>query len=288
MTLVELMIAMALSSFAIAAIVMAFRSQDASSLLQETMTDMQQNNSSAIYIMAKELRMAGYDPTENGTSPPTAGYDLTALLPGVIPANTIAMLTATDTTIRFTADLNGDGDVDDPSGTADEDPNEDITFGFRTVDDADGNGIADAGVAELRRGTGGGMAAMAENIEAVNFAYAYDANGDGDLETTAGNTIWAFNSGGTWFNLDSNADGTIDAQDDTDGDGVNIGVTTGDAFDINDIRAVKVWVLARSDRADTRYTNSNTYVVGRQVITPGDRFYRRLLSTTVTCRNLGM
>lgn len=249
MTLVELMIAMVLSSFAIAAIVMSFRSQDASSLVQEAVTSMQQNNGAAMDIMTKEIRMAGYDPTESGTP---------------------AILTATSSSLRFTADLNGDGDTNDTNDT-----NEDVTYGFTAANDANGDGVADSGAAELGRKTGAGtLQDMAENIQAINFAYAYDSNGDGVLETSGGNTIWAFNSGGT----DINGDGVIDALDGP----------TGSSFNLSDIRAIKIWILARSDRQDAKYSNTNTYTVGRQVITPNDKFYRRLLTSTVTCRNLGM
>jgi len=266
-TLVELVITMVIASLATAAIIMAFRSQNVSSLTQEAATMMQQNTMAAMDSMTHELRMAGYDPTGSDT-------------PGFI--------TASSSLIRFTADLNGDGDVNDA--------NEDISYGFKTSspsDDTDMNGIANdpPGVADLRRDTGGGMMSMAENIEAFNFAYAYDFDGDGILDTSAGgNTIWAFHSGGVWFNLDINDDGFIDA---TDGPGVGnsgsiTGVSTGTSFNINDVRAIKIWILARSNRQDATYNNTNTYVVGRQVITPNDKFYRRLLTTIVTCRNLGL
>lgn len=248
-------------------------------MVQETVTAMQQNNAAAMNIITKELRMAGYDPTESG-------------IPGFI--------TASPSLINFTTDLNGDGDVLDA--------NENISYGFRITaalsdtppddDDPDRNGIADAGVADLRRDTGGGMQSMAEGIQAFNFAYAYDANGDGILDQytiPVGNpnagqqrTIWAFHSGGIWYDLDTNSDGDIDALDDTNGDGVIEGRNTTTPFNINDVRATRIWILARSNRVDSKHTDSNTYVVGRRVLIPNDKFYRRLLTTTVTCRNMGI
>ncbi len=302
-TLIELMIAMVLSSFAIAAIVMAFRSQESSSLVQEAVTVMQQNNAAAMDIMTKELRMAGYDPTESKTSPPATGYATTDAIPAATPS-TIAMITASSATLRFTADLNGDGDVDDPStalSPAIPDPNEDVTYGFSAANDANGDGIADSGAADLGRKTGNGagsnMLPMAENIQAINFAYAYDANGDGILDQytlAAGpyagqqRTIWAFHSGGIWYDLDTNSDGVIDALDDTNGDGAIEGRNTTTPSSVNDVRAIRIWILARSNRADSKITDTNTYVVGRRVLTPNDRYFRRILSTTVTCRNMGI
>lgn len=269
-TLVELMLAMALSGFAIAAIVMAFRSQNASSLIQETVTDMQQNNSAAMDIMTRELRMAGYDPTES-------------TLPAIIAA--------TSSTFHFTADLTRNGVVTDA--------NENVAYGFKATDDTDGNGVADAGIANLGRNTGGGFMEMAENIEAINFAYAYDSNNDGNLDTytlTSGpnvgqqRTIWAFPSGGIWFNIDTNGDGVIDASDGpgSGSTGVIAGSSTGTTVNLKDIRAIMIWILARSDRNDARTVNTTTYTVGRQVLTRNDRFYRRLLTSTVTCRNFGL
>lgn len=287
LTLVELMIALALSGSAMAAIIMSFRSQETSSTIQVSVTDMQQNLGAALQIMAKEIRMAGYDPAESGT--PAIG-------------------TATSSSLQFTLDFNRDGDVGDA--------NENITYGFATADDdanantpvattaalvdaTASNGVADLGVAALGRNTGGGSLDMAENIEAYNFAYAYDTDNDGAPETytlTTGpnvgqpRTIWAFNSGGTWFNLDRSGDGLIDAADGpgAGATGTLAGLSTGTTFNLGQIRAVRIWILARSDRQDAKYTNTNTYTVGRQVITRNDRYYRRLMTTTVTCRNMGL
>ena len=297
MTLVELMITLVISSFVIAALIIAFRTQESSSLVQETVTTMQQNNVAAMNIITQELRMAGYDPGEVGTPPATTGYTTT----DTIPTTTMSIITATSSSIRFTMDLNNDGVI---TGS-----DEDVTYGFKTTatsDDVNSDGIVDigvGGVADLRRktgnGVGSGMQSMAEGLSAINFAYAYDSNEDGVIDqytlTTGSNsgqqrTIWAFNNGGTWFNLDSNGDGVIDASDGpgVGGNGSIAGVNTGTLFNITHIRSVKIWILACSERRDTGHTNANTYTVGRQVITPNDRFYRRLMSSTVTCRNLGI
>jgi type IV pilus assembly protein PilW len=91
------------------------------------------------------------------------------------------------------------------------------------------------------------------------------------LATTGGNTTWAT---------------TIYADDtDTNGDAV---INNLDGPYFKHIRAIKIWILARSNRQDSKHNNTNTYTVGSQVITPNDKFYRRLLTTTVTCRNMGL
>ncbi len=58
--------------------------------------------------------------------------------------------------------------------------------------------------------------------------------------------------------------------------------------DISNIRAVRIWVLARTKNKAKNFTDTRTYKVGDNVITPGDHFRRRLLTTNVTCRNLGL
>ena len=95
---------------------------------------MQQNARAGMHFMARELTMAGYDPTE------TSGA---------------AIVTATATTLQVSMDLNGDGD------TADSD--EHVTYALY---DAEGDGDQDLG-----RDAGGGSQLVAENIVTLAFAY---------------------------------------------------------------------------------------------------------------------
>ncbi|GAG11101.1 unnamed protein product, partial [marine sediment metagenome] len=62
-----------------------------------------------------------------------------------------------------------------------------------------------------------------------------------------------------------------------------------------DIRAVRIWMLARTGRGDDKFANTRTYTVGSKVITPNtdanlnnDNLRMRLLETTVKCRNMGL
>ena len=49
--------------------------------------------------------------------------------------------------------------------------------------------------------------------------------------------------------------------------------------------AVRLWVLARAECPTADYTNSNTYVMGDTPYTPNDNFKRQLYSSTVALRN---
>jgi len=133
-TLIELMVALALTSIIMAGIMAAYVSQLKTHITQQTIVEMQQNLRSAMQHMEKEVRMAGYD-DPNKTS--VAG--LTTVL-----ANTFG----------FTMDLNDDGDVSDPNETVL------YTIAANT-----------AGTQCLMRNTGGGNRPIAENVEVLNFVY---------------------------------------------------------------------------------------------------------------------
>jgi type IV pilus assembly protein PilW len=108
-TLTEILVAMTISGFVIAAIYSTYYSQQKSYTAQEQVAQMQQNLRGAIYHIGREIRMAGYDPTGGA---------------GARIENA-----ATDS-IRFTKDEDGNGTI---SGTT-----EDITFSL-----GDGNGDGD-------------------------------------------------------------------------------------------------------------------------------------------------
>ncbi|MEA1867990.1 MAG: PilW family protein [Thermodesulfobacteriota bacterium] len=61
-TLVELLIAMAITGIVSAAIFSTFLSQQKSYLIQEQVAEMQQNLRAAMNMMVRDIRMAGYDP----------------------------------------------------------------------------------------------------------------------------------------------------------------------------------------------------------------------------------
>ncbi len=136
-SLVELLIAIAISGIILAAVSSVFIMQNKSYSVQEQVAEMQQNARAAMDIMTREIRMAGCDP--KGTA--NAG-----------------LVTATSSSINFTQDLNGDGDTADA--------NENITCSLYTVD----------GIQKLGRNTGGSPQPVAENIQALTFAY-FDGSG---------------------------------------------------------------------------------------------------------------
>ena len=131
---------------------------------------------------------------------------------------------------------------------------------------------------------------VAFDIEAVGFAYAYDDGSGALAESVGGNIIWAIDSnlgdGKLDRILDTDDDGDID-ENDTEG-GANMAVQ----IDNDLIRAVRIWLLARTRQPIRGHTDNRTYVVGATHKGPAEpdwdsRKRRVLVSVTVHCRNMG-
>ncbi|UCG13135.1 MAG: PilW family protein [Deltaproteobacteria bacterium] len=263
-TLVEILVTLAIAALVTAAIYNLFIKQNRTYIVQDEVAEMQQNLRAAIDIMVNELRMAGLDPSGNAES---------------------AIVSVGGNSVNFTADLtggesdgidnDGDGYTDEPDETFDgvlSIPGDDITYSL-----VGGN---------LRRDDGTGAQILVENIEALSFAYAYDNDNDGLLDTAGGNVIWAVdkdNDNDLDHNLDTDTDGDIDVDDNPAGTALPADVM------LDRIMAVRIWLLARTGMEDTEFTDPDTYLVaGQAPYAPNDGYRRRLLTATVKFRNLGL
>ena len=155
-TLIELMIAIAITAFVLAAIFATYTTQQKSQVVQDQVADMQQNIRAAMVMMARDIREAGCDPTQKSGA---------------------GIVTADVGQIRITRDIAGnpvnpnqeDGDVSDA--------NEDIVFGFNPAVDTDAipDGVPDTAlVADLCRNDVNAtniFNPIAQNIERVEFNY---------------------------------------------------------------------------------------------------------------------
>jgi len=276
-TIIELMIALTISCFILGAVYIIYNSQQKTCIAQDQVTVIQQNLRGGLYCMQTDIRMAGYDPLESG----------------FFGVTNISLDANNNGTVTFTVDDNLNETVDGTDGNGVVDVQE--TFVYSLYD----NPIpALDGVLDLGRTNAGVQGLLAENVTALAFAFAYD-DGTGQLATSAnGNTIWGIDSPGDAdndldLNLDVNDDGFIDQRDDTDSNGT-IDSADGGIADINpdaavtNIRAVKIWLLARGDRSEKGFIDSQSYVVGNRIITPNDGFRHRLLKTTVRSQNQGL
>jgi type IV pilus assembly protein PilW len=145
-TLVELLIAMALSGIVMGGIYSTYYGQQKCFTIQEQVAQVQQNLRGALYLMGKEIRMAGCNP---------------------MGASFNAIDTPTSTSLRVRMDITDNAGTGDPDGSVD-DLNEDITYQLADVDGDSDN--------DLARTVGGVNQLVAENIDALDFVYL-DASG---------------------------------------------------------------------------------------------------------------
>ncbi len=146
-TLVELLVAMAISGVVMAGIYTVYYSQQKSYIAQEQIVAMQQNLRAAMFYMEREIRMAGCDPTQNA-NPPTPGIQDIGWDAG---ENRY-------TSMSFTLDLTNTAGTGYPDGLVDG-PNEDVAYALA---DNDGDGDND-----LERNDN----LIAENVDALDFVY---------------------------------------------------------------------------------------------------------------------
>lgn len=102
-TLIELMIAMAISGIVLAGIYTTYQAQQESYIVQEQASAMQQNIRAGMYHLERDIRMAGYDP-ENSSG---AGFVSS------LPFHAAALATTDATNIAFTVDDDGSGSIED-------------------------------------------------------------------------------------------------------------------------------------------------------------------------------
>jgi len=248
-TLVEVLVAMVIAMVLMAGSYIFFNTQQKQTIIQTNVSDAQQTLRAAMDFVTREFRMIGYDPNDSGNFGITDISDENGM-----------------SAISYSWDsINGDGVVD---------ANERYRFSLANAAPADG-------ILDLTRDVGGsGSQLMAQSVIALGLAYAVDTDGDGTLNQDAGgNTAWFVDAGNDldWDRLTVNQAA-----------GTNTLVDTGIPVNLDDIRSIRIWMLAESLAPDPNYTDSTTYVVGPKIVQPNNNFRHRMLVRTVLCRNLGL
>lgn len=142
-TLTEILIALAIMAVTVGAIYGVYISSNQSYRTQDRVVAVQQAVRASADFMVREIRMAGLDPL----SPATDATD----------TNGAGIKVATATRIRFTADIDMDGTIDDAN-------EERITYEYDAANDRI--------TRYLYEGTGSESSnPMAENITAMSFSY---------------------------------------------------------------------------------------------------------------------
>jgi len=138
-TLIELLIVIVISSLLVSALYWTYIKQQKTYIIQDQIVDMQQNIRAAMDIMARYIRMAGYDPQKKGIF----GFQISASDGRSTGPNSIA----------FTVDYNENGEIDN-------DDNEQIAFRLngRTLE-------------KYSPSDNNHWQALADNIESLKFIY---------------------------------------------------------------------------------------------------------------------
>ncbi len=185
-----------------------------------------------------------------------AGYDPAQNV--MKESNNYGILEATIGRFKFLQDLNSDGDTSDA--------NETITFGFSNTNDSGvvagtgANGIAVGGAAELGRDDTNGFDGIAEDIAAIEFNYTLLVPKPATTPPTVPTPP------------------------------PDIIITTSPTGQEQYIRSIEISLLTRANLPDPKINNTIIYTTaGNNSWGPfNDNYRRRLLITTVQCRNMGL
>jgi len=137
-TLIEILVGLAVTGIVMTTVYTAYMSQQRSYVAQEAVAIMQQNLRAGMYMMTRELRMAGYDPKR------TANAKIESLT-----------TTTGAATVRFTKD-------EDMSGSTAGDSGEDVTYNLYVATD---------GIQKLGRKNPTNNMPVAENIEKLHLTF---------------------------------------------------------------------------------------------------------------------
>jgi len=276
-SLLELVTAMGLAAIVLVGIYTMYFTQTKSHATQQVVVDMQQGIRLGLFLLEKEIRMAGYDLSGSSNA-------------GITIAQRNSITFTMDVTGGQTDGLDNDGDGETDSA--------DLKL------DNDGlDNDADTLVDETDEGdeTAYGDGDVSDALEQIRYFLSNDADDNGiadSLNCTLQRQHW---DGAAWqpspaadlaFNIDALNFVYLDATGaplNDDGDG-NVTVS------IPLIRSVQVTIVARAgqnpqqglpnQKVDTKiYRNQQDQVV---LPSQNDRFRRNILTTQVSCRNLGL
>ena len=313
-TLVELLIALVLSIVIVGAVYATFNSQQKSFSLTNQKMDMQQQGRAAINLLMRDLRMAG------------------CLVPSskairVVNNNiTAASTPASDELTVLYADQTFDGlSVQTTSGSPPTSITVQVQSGGSLASNSDYTNknivliTRDESYSVIRKitqasGSGSIRTLTLGNLDSYlsGLTPAFDSSSDNSASYTNGNayvlTIRTYDiqSETLYINDHNDATSTGTPQPLAEGaeilqfdfhmaDGSTQSDPTSGSYTIDQIRAVRIYLLMKNNTQDPDYTDTIQYTLGagNVIFTPGasatlKRYRRRLLTTLVRLRNFGL
>jgi len=305
-TLTELLVAMVIGLVVMGAIYGTFKSQGDAFVIQEQLTAMHQNLRGAMYVMTRDIQMAGYMTnfdTSNYTNidwdPTLAGNE--AIRPLIYGRNNddgsgIDVKPGTDVMVIVKA---SNAPSDSRQLTA-SDPVDATTLTLSPFDinlDAATFKFGILVKSDLSRAEVFEVTSKAGNV--LTFKNSLQENyGTGDRVYRADVIIYKVNindplhPGLQRENLGNDQGFQIVAENIDNlqlryilNDGTIIDNPAGQEVNV---RAVQVFLLARTDQINRGYTNNNTYTMGDQAPTPNDGYRRKLMTSIIKTRNIGL
>lgn len=303
-TLVELLVAMVISLVVMGAIYGTFKSQQDSFVIQDQVTAMQQNLRSAMYTMSRDIQMAGYITNFDSTTYATIDWDPSlagneTIRPLIYGRNNddgsgVNVKPGTDVIVIVKAS-------NDPTDSRQLAAGDTVTATTLTLSPFDLN--LDAAVYRF------GVLVRSDLSRAEVFEISSKGAGTltftNSLQESYGTGDWVYRADVIIYKIDENANNpSLLRQNLGNDNGFQIiaenmdnlqlqyvlanGTTVDSPAQWADVRAVQVCLLARTDRINRGYTNTKTYTMGDQAITPYDGFRRKLLTSLVKTRNVGL
>jgi type IV pilus assembly protein PilW len=281
-SLLELMVALAIAGIVLAGIYGAYQDQLRTSITQERIVDMNQNLRTAMYIIERDLRMGGANPT--GSAPGRNHHG---------EANTLVQIAmddgGTDNMVGLTpgeSNAIDDGIDNDEDGMIDERDDDGVD------NDGDRGLIDEEDEVEWFDGdtTDQGEVVMFD-LNSGNLRRRFNSHGSNDPTAAPGNTRHIAR------NIDALNFVYLDGADPP-----NVIPTPVTGTDLEDIRSVQVTIVARAGATEAvlarKHTDNKIYRNPRGTIAAGDiildksaspdRFRRQMVTTTIKCRNMGI
>ncbi|MCD4717022.1 MAG: prepilin-type N-terminal cleavage/methylation domain-containing protein [Desulfobacterales bacterium] len=326
-TLIELMVAMAITLVVMGAIFTTFKSQQDSYVVQDQVTRMQQNLRGAMYVMTRDIQMAGYytnfdsgycnntDLDDDGTNE----LNVRPLIYGVVDNTTSGddIKDGTDVIVIVKAcherDATTGNLIDNDTLTSGESATGttiSLSAGRSVTGGIDLDGDGDDDLNDSSQGKNFGLLVKSDLGKADFFEISAVSSGtittkdslsnsydEGDLIFRADVVIYRVDEASVRpclgrKNLGSNNGFRVVAEDI---DSLQVRYELNDGTWVEDpsgseasIRAVEISLLAKTANRIRGYTDPNTYTLGADSITPGDNFRRKVLKSVIETRNIGL
>ena len=304
-TLVELLIAMVIAMIVLGAIFFTFKSQQDSYLVQSQVSMAQQNVRAAMYMIGRDIQMAGYY-TEFVTDSYTMDWDdqggNETIRPLIYARDNIddsgggdGIKDRTDLIVIVNANMDDGGQLGSgqtASGTTASESLRGVTnleaerCGLLVKEDLLGAEFFQVDPSDAGSGAIQLSATLNESYYEGDWIYRADV-----IVYYVDDTTDPQHPSLIRHNLGKNESPQTIAEDIEDLQFrylLDDGTLVSSGFDEENVRAVEVSLLTRTRSIIRGYTDPNTYNIGDSPVTPGGQYRRKLLKALIKTRNIGL